>query len=63
MEDKPVSMCMSTDAETVSPDTPLVETLLILYHARHSLPVVDPDNGKLVGVVSYWDAGEKILST
>ena len=62
MEDKPVSMCMSTEAETVSPDTPLVETLLILYHARNSLPVVDPDNGKLVGVISYWDAGEKILS-
>jgi CBS-domain-containing membrane protein len=62
MEDKPVSMCMGTDAETVSPDTPLVETLLILYRARNSLPVVDPDSGKLVGVISYWDAGEKILS-
>lgn len=62
MEDNPVSMCMSTDTETVSPDTPLVETLLILYHARNSLPVVDPDSGKLVGVISYWDAGEKILS-
>ena len=62
MEDKPVSMCMSTDAETVSPDTPLVETLLILYHARNSLPVVDTESGKLLGVISYWDAGEKILS-
>ena len=62
MEDKPISMCMSTDAETVSPDTPLVQTLLMLYHARHSLPVVDPESGKLVGVISYWDAGEKILS-
>ncbi len=62
LEDKPVSMCLSTDMETVSPDTPLVETLLILYHARNSLPVVDPDSNKLVGVISYWDAGEKILS-
>jgi CBS-domain-containing membrane protein len=62
MEEKPVSMCMNTEAETVSPDTPLVQTLLVLYQARNSLPVIDPDSGKLVGVISYWDAGEKILS-
>jgi CBS domain-containing protein len=62
VEDKPVSVCMNTEAETVAPDTPLVESLLILYNARNSLPVVNPDNGKLVGVISYWDAGEKILS-
>ncbi len=62
MENKPVSTCMNTEAVTVSPDTPLVETLLILYHERHSLPVVDTDSGKLLGVISYWDAGEKILS-
>ena len=62
MEDKPIAMCMNTEAETVSPDTPLGETLLILYHARSSLPVVDADSGKLLGVISYWDAGEKILS-
>ena len=62
LEDKPVSMCMHTEAETVSPDTPLVETLRILYHARNSLPVVDTDSGTLLGVISYWDAGEKILS-
>ena len=62
LEDHPVSMCMNTDAETVSPDTPLVESLLILYRNRDSLPVVDTDSGKLLGVISYWDAGEKILS-
>ena len=62
MEDKPISMCMNTDAETVAPDTPLVESLLVLYHARNSIPVVDPDSRKLLGVISYWDAGEKILS-
>jgi CBS domain-containing protein len=41
---------------------PLVQTLLILYQNKDSLPVVDPDSGKLLGVISYWDAGEKILS-
>jgi len=62
LETKPVSMCMTTDAETISPDTPLVESLFILYHNRDSLPVVDTDSGKLLGVISYFDAGEKILS-
>jgi len=62
LENEPVAMCMTTDAETVSPDTPLVESLLILYQNRDSLPVVDTDSGKLLGVISYWDAGEKILS-
>ena len=62
IEDKPISMCMNRDAETVSPDTSLVEALLKLYNTRNSIPVVDPDSGKLLGVISYWDAGEKILS-
>jgi CBS-domain-containing membrane protein len=62
LENNAVAMCMNTEAMTVSPDTPLVETLLILYHNRDSLPVVDPDSGKLLGVISYWDAGEKILT-
>ena len=62
IEDKPISMCMTRDVEPVPPDTPLVETLLKLYNTRDSIPVVDPDSGKLLGVISYWDAGEKILS-
>jgi CBS domain-containing protein len=62
LENNPVAMCMNTEAETVSPDTPLVESLLILYRNKDSLPVVDTESGKLLGVISYWDAGEKILS-
>jgi len=62
LEDKPISLCMSTDVTTVPPDEPLVETLLILYRAKNSIPVVEPETGKLLGVISYWDAGEKILA-
>jgi CBS domain-containing protein len=62
LENEPVAMCMNTEARTVPPDEPLVQTLLILYQNKDSLPVVDPDSGKLLGVISYWDAGEKILS-
>jgi CBS-domain-containing membrane protein len=61
VEDKPITYCMSNDATIVEPDTPLVETLLVLYRTRTSLPVVDPDTGFLVGMISYWDVGTKIL--
>lgn len=62
VEDEPVSLCMRDEMVRVSPDTPLLETLLMLHKTRASLPVVDPDSGKLVGVISYFDAGEKILA-
>ena len=52
---------MSTDVAIVSPDTPLVETLLILYRTKTSIPVVERKTGRLVGMISYFDVGEKIL--
>lgn len=61
VEDEPISLCMHYESEQVSPDTPLLETLLILYKTRASLPVVDPKTNKLVGMISYFDVGEKIL--
>jgi len=61
VEDKPVTFCVTQDVTVVAPDTPLVETLLALYHTRSSVPVVDPDSHCLVGMVSYWDVGQKIL--
>jgi CBS domain-containing protein len=63
IEDKPVSFCMTQDAPTVHPDTPLVETLLVLYRNKSSLPVIERETGKLVGMISYWDVGEKILES
>lgn len=62
IEDKPVSLCMSTDVATVAPDTPLIETLYIMYTTRTSIPVLEPGSCKLLGMISYWDVGEKILS-
>ena len=61
VEDKPVTYCMNHDVAVVSPDTPLVETLLTLYNTRQSIPVVDPANGQLLGMISYWDVGARIL--
>lgn len=59
---KPISVCMDkVDVEIVGPDTPLLEAVLVLYRTKASLPVVDPETRKLLGVISYWDLGEKIL--
>ena len=59
--DRPVTECMDTTIETVHPDTSLAETLLTLYHNRTSLPVVDPQTGRLVGIVSHWTVGQKVV--
>jgi CBS domain-containing protein len=62
-EDEPISMCMEEqEVEVVHPDTPLLETLLVLYRTRASLPVVEKDTNRLVGAISYWDAGKKIYA-
>ena len=61
IETQPVSVCMSTDVPIVHPDTPLLETLLLLYRSKASLPVVERDGGLLVGVITYWGVGRKIL--
>lgn len=61
-ENQPVAICMHQDSIQIAPDTPLLETLLLLYKTKASIPVVNPDSQKLMGVISYWDVGEKILA-
>ena len=61
-EDQPVTICLSDEATVIDPDTPLLETLLVLHQTRRSVPVVNPRDGCLVGVVSYWDVGRAILA-
>ena len=62
MEDEPVTVCMNTNVETVAPDTPLIETLMLLYRTKASIPVLEPGTCKLLGMISYWDVGRHILS-
>ena len=61
--DKPVTICLKKkeDVAAVYPDTPMLETLLTLYHAKANLPVVEKDSGRLVGMISYYNVGAKIL--
>ena len=61
-EDQPITMCTLEEAVVVHPDMPLIQTLFTLYKARANLPVVDPDSGRLEGLISYWDVGAAILA-
>lgn len=42
------------------PNSPIVAAILLVYRIRNFVPVVDPDDGKLLGVVSTWDALAKL---
>ena len=55
-------MCTLEEAVVVHPDTPLIQTLFTLYKCRVNLPVVDPESGRLEGLISYWDVGAAILA-
>ena len=61
--DYPVTICLKEKQKVhfVHPDTPLVETLLTMYYCKANLPVVEKDTGRLVGMISYYDVGAKIM--
>jgi len=61
VEDLAITDCLETGLETVQPDASMTETLLALYHNRTSLPVVEPESGRLVGIVSHWAVGMAIV--
>ena len=51
---QPVGPLARPDLPLLGPDMPVVESLLLLYRHRTTLPVVDADNC-VIGVLSYWD--------
>ena len=61
VENESVGICVNQDVTIVHPDTPLMESLFLLYNTRAALPVVEKDTRKLAGVISYWDVGRKVL--
>ena len=62
VKNQPVSIYMNQEIQPVPPDTSLTETMLQLYKTQSSIPVVEPDSCKLLGMISYWEIGEKILA-
>lgn len=53
---QPVGPLARTNLPHLDPDMPVTEALLHFYRHRSALPVVDKGDGRLVGVLSYWDA-------
>ncbi len=42
------------------PDTPVMAAVLLFYRQRNFLPVVEAQDGRLVGVISTWDTLARI---
>lgn len=61
VKDEMVTICLSHEVHPINPETPLTETLLQLYSTHLSIPVVAKGSCKLLGMISYFDVGHKIL--
>ena len=60
---RPVSSIMVAGAEHVAPATPLTEVALRMLGTRNkSFPVVDPESGRVVGVVAREDLMRAVRS-
>ncbi|MFN3076061.1 MAG: HPP family protein [Alphaproteobacteria bacterium] len=55
----PVGFYAEKDAPTLTSDAPLSQALQLLYQTRNYLPVLGED-GKLEGMLTTWDALERI---
>jgi acetoin utilization protein AcuB len=52
----PIVKLMSADVVTVEPEADLGEVIdMLLEHRIGAVPVVRPENGELIGIVSYID--------
>jgi acetoin utilization protein AcuB len=57
----PVVMLMNPDVIAVGPEAELVEVLdLLLEHRVGAVPVIRPDTGELIGIISYVDVLEAL---
>jgi CBS domain-containing protein len=61
LKTSPVQRAVNREAVRVYPDTPLIEALRLFCRNHMTIPVVERDSGKLVGMISYWDAARSIM--
>ncbi|MCP5365638.1 MAG: CBS domain-containing protein [Hyphomicrobiales bacterium] len=59
LRDRPVADYADRKAPTLSPDSPLMAAILLVYRTRNFVPVVD-ESKHLVGIVSTWDVLAKL---
>lgn len=53
IRNQPVGDLIDRDVETTSPDTPLIEALMLIKNKQYVVPVVDDDN-MLLGAISFF---------
>lgn len=58
----PVRLHLDREAPVLRPDQSLATAMYYLYRGRNFLPVVDPADGRLVGVVSAFDVLETLIT-
>ena len=59
-KDKPLRHAIDREPVTLYPDTPAIEAVRLLCHHHMTIPVVEQDRKKLVGVITYWDVARAI---
>jgi len=53
---QPIGPLLHDDLPTLNPESPIIEALFLLHKHRHPLAVVEPVDGRLVGLVTQWVA-------
>jgi CBS domain-containing protein len=61
LRNSPLKRAVNREAARVHPDTPLIEAIRLLCRNHLTIPVVDEETDRLVGVISYWDAARYII--
>jgi CBS domain-containing protein len=56
-----VAEVANRNAPTLDPDSPEVEAIRLFCRNHISLPVVERESGRVIGIVSCWDAVRAIL--
>ena len=59
----PVCDYCDNDTQTLAPDDSLTRTIMCIASGKQdNIPVVDPASNRLVGIISYWDILDNLLS-
>jgi CBS domain-containing protein len=61
LRNSPLKRAVNREAARVHPNTPLIEAIRLLCRNHLTIPVVDEETDRLVGVISYWDAARYII--
>ena len=61
VQNRRVAEVANRNAPTLDPDSPEMEAIRLFCRNHISLPVVDRESGRVIGIVSCWDAIRSVL--